>query len=219
VTSEQRGRCGPYSDHPTITGVNSDPWVDQNMWTGTANYSQTLHANGPTDWDIVANANLGNGGVLTYPNTGFWMTGPVDSSSSVISTFSTTFPHDAQTIGWAAYDLWFNNWADEIMVQTDISANPAYNCTPVATATFDGSPWHLCVFGSERVWKHGTDDQHLINEASGSIDVKAMLVWMEQHGYLKAGSTWTAASYGFEVCNTSGVNAAFQVNGFTWSAR
>lgn len=212
------GRCGPYSDHPTITGANSDPWVDQNVWTGNNAYHQTLYANSPGDWEIVANGDFGNGGVQTYPNTGFWMTGALDSSTSITSSFSTSIPHDAQTIGWAAYDLWLNNWANEIMIQTDIAANEWYQCTASASATFNGSPWHLCVYGSELIWKHGTDETHLINESSGSIDVRAMLVWLEQHGYLPAGSTWTAASYGFEVCNTSGVDATFRVNGFSWAA-
>jgi len=78
------------------------------------------------------------------------------------------------------------------------------------------------VVGAEQqiraAWKHGTDDAHLINQASGSLDIKAMLVWMEQHGYLPAGSTWTAGSYGFEVCNTSGADAKFQLNAFSWTA-
>ena len=80
-------------------------------------------------------------------------------------------------------------------------------------------PWHLCVFGTERVWKPGTDDSHLINQAAGSIDVRAMLVWMEANGYLPAGSTWTAASFGFEICDTRGNTQSFAVNGFTWDTQ
>ena len=213
------GRCGPYSGYTAISGANSNPWVDQNVWAGSGSYHQTLYANGPGDWYISANANVGNGGVLTFPNTGFYMTGTVDASTSITSSWSTVFPHNAQTIGWSAYDLWLNNWANEIMIQTDISANSNYNCAPVASATFGGSPWHLCQFGSELVWKHGTDDSHLINESSGSVDVKAMLVWLEQHGFVPASSTWTAASFGFEVCNTTGIDAKFQVTGFSWSAK
>jgi len=201
-----------------VRGANSNPWVDQNIWAAGSGYQQTMHANGPGDWYVVANGNFGNGAVLTYPNTGFFMSGKIDSYTSITSSFSTTFPHDSKTVGWAAYDLWFNNWADEVMIQTDISANSAYNCSPVASATFNGEPWHLCIFGSERVWKHGTDEAHLVNQASGSVDIKAMLVWMEQHAYLRAGSTWTAASYGFELCNTGGADTKFQLNGLSWTA-
>ena len=211
-------RCN-YSDYPAIVGANSNPYVDQNIWSGNTSYKQTLYARNPGNWYVVANANTHFGGVLTYPNTGFFMTGAVDSYSSITSSFGTGIPDNARTAGWAAYDLWFNNWQDEVMIQTDISANSDYDCTPKTTATIDGQPWHMCVFGSERVWKPGIDDQHLLNRTSGTIDIQAFLTWMEQHGYLPTGSTWTAGSYGFEICDTGGTNETFRVNAFSWIAR
>jgi hypothetical protein len=210
-------RCD-YPAFAGIVGASSDPYVDQNIWAGDANYKQTLYATNPGNWYVTANANTNFGGVLTYPNTGFSMAGSVDSYSSVTSSYSTTIPTNARTAGWAAYDLWFNNWNDEVMIQTDITANSYYDCTATTTATFGGEPWHLCVFGSERVWKPGTDDQHLLNTTSGTIDIQSFLTWMEQHGYLPKGSTWTAASYGFEICDTGGANENFQVNSFSWTA-
>jgi hypothetical protein len=200
---------------PYITGAASAPWVGPNVWNG-GGYQQTLCANSPKDWYITANANTNFGGVLTYPNTGFYMSGTVDGKSSISSSWGVTIPTNAQTAGWAAYDLWFNNWADEVFIATDINANSNYNCTGVATITVSGIPWHMCDFGSERVWKPGTDDQHLVNRTSGSIDVKAFLTWMEQNGKLPTGSTWTAGSFGFEVCDTGGTTQTFRVNDFSW---
>ena len=46
--------------------------------------------------------------------------------------------------------------------------------------------------------------------------MKAMLTWMETNGYLPAGSTWTAGSFGFEICDTHGVTETFTVNNFSW---
>jgi hypothetical protein len=188
------------------------------VWNGTSSYEQTLYANGPGSWHVTANANTNFGGVLTYPNTGFDMQGKVDSYSSITSSFSTSFPHNAKTAAWAAYDLWFNNWGDEVMIQTDLSVNSDYDCSATASATFGGEPWHMCQFGSERVWKPGTNDSHLNSQASGSIDIKAILTYMESHGTLPAGSTWTAGSYGFEICDTGGTTEQFQVTGFSWTA-
>ena len=210
-------RCN-FSNYPGIVGASSNPYVDQNIWSGNTSYKQTLYATNPGSWYVVANANTHFGGVLTYPNTGFNMAGAVSSYSSLTSSFSTTIPVNAQTAGWAAYDLWFNNWQDEVMIQTDITANSDYDCTAKTAATIDGQPWHLCVFGSERVWKPGTDDQHLANRTSGTINIQAFLTWMEQHGYLPATSTWTAGSYGFEICDTGGANETFAVNSFSWTA-
>lgn len=220
ITSDPAGHC-PFSAVSYITGVNSDPYVDQNIWNGGGGYQQTLYANSPEDWYITANANTNFGGVLTYPNTGFDMTGTVDSFSSISSSWNVTIPTNGQTAGWAAYDLWFNNWNDEVMIQTDLTvpSNGDYDCTGVATITVSGISWHMCDFGSERVWKPGTDDEHLVNRTSGTVDVKAFLTWMEQNGKLPAGSTWTAGSFGFEVCDTGGSTETFQVNGFSWDAQ
>jgi hypothetical protein len=42
---------------------------------------------------------------------------------------------------------------------------------------------------------------------------------MEQNGWLPANSTWTAGSFGFEICDTEGITQTFKVNGFTWDAQ
>jgi hypothetical protein len=189
------------------------------VWSGSSTYRQTIYANSPSDWYVIANGTSTDGSVLTYPNTGWLSQGKVDDFSVTASSFTTAIPHNSDTTGWAAYDLWFNNWAAEVMIQTDISASSAYDCSAVATATFQGEPWHLCVFGNERVWKHGTDDQHLINESSGTLDIKAFIVWMEANGYLPADSTWTSGSFGFEICDTKGTDARFQVSAFSWTMR
>jgi hypothetical protein len=218
VQTAEQGKCYYPADR-FITGASGDPYLNQNVWAGTSTYKQSLHGASPEDWYVLSSANTNFGGVLTFPNTGFNMAGTVDGKSAVTSSWSTDFPHNAQTAAWAAYDLWFNNWNDEVMIQTDISANSYYDCASVATAVFDGNPWHMCRFGSERVWKPGTDDSHRVNKPSGSIDIKAILVWMERNGSLPTSSTWTAASYGFEVCDTGALNEKFWVNGFSWNAK
>ena len=231
-----------YRDHPQITGIGNinyngnDPVINQDVWSGDSNYRSTLYANSPSDWKVVVNSsNTSGGGVLAYPDVGWFpypAETPIDSYSSITSSWNVTIPTDTSTTaGWAGYDLWFNgpwgNSPDEVMIQPDITANSNYVCTPVATATFNGMPWHLCVIGSgahpERVWKPGTDDQHLINQTSGTIDVLAMLKWMGQNKnprtgapWLAPGSKWFAASFGFEICDTHGITQTFHVNGFTW---
>jgi hypothetical protein len=215
VQTSEQGRCY-YPDDPAITGANGEPYLNQNIWTGARSYKQTLYGASPTNWYVIANANTGYGGVLSYPNVGWDMTGKVDSNSSITSSWTTSMPHDSRMAAWAAYDLWFNDWEDEVMIQTDIAANSYYDCDAVVTATFSGMPWHMCRFGSERVWKPGTDDRHLLNRATGSINIQEILVWMEKHGQLPAGSTWTAGSFGFEPCDTCGTDAKLAVTDFSW---
>jgi hypothetical protein len=118
------------------------------------------------------------------------------------------------TSAWATYDLWFNNWSNEVMIQHDFANNGP--CTFSATATFGGSGGvpvqnsGLCVFGSELVWKLTSG-----NEQTGSVDILAMVTWLENNGYMPANSTITDLSYGFEVCSTGGQNENFQVNSFS----
>jgi hypothetical protein len=211
------GRCS-YSAVPYITGTKGDLWVDQNAWTGDAGYDQMLHSTSPREWYIIGNADTNFGGVLTFPNTGFWMTGVVRETPPVTSSWSVEFPHTDTTMAWAMYDLWFNEWADEVSIIVDLSVNDYYDCEHVATAEFDDKPWHLCVFGSQRVLKPGVDDSSLRNEPKGWVDIHAMILWLEDNGYLPVNSTWTAASFGFEVCDTGGVDQKFAVKDFAWQA-
>ena len=115
----------------------------------------------------------------------------------------------------AAYDLWFNNWKNEVMIQTDFAPSGARCSSYEASATFGGSngvpvqKWSLCQFGSELIWQMPT------NEASGSVDIKAMTTWLENNGYMPQNSTVTAMSYGFEISSTGGQNQTFRVSNFS----
>jgi hypothetical protein len=217
------GECGPYPGNteissPDITAVT----VDQYVWNPTNGYTQTLYAYGPGNWHITANANTNFGAVQSYPNTGFQFMNAdaIDSFSTITSSWNVTIPTNAHTAGWAAYELWFNNRADEVLIQVALTVNSYYDCQPVTNpVTFGGMMWHLCVLGSERIWKPGVDDTHLLNQTAGTVDIKAMLVWLEQNSYLPQNSTWTAAGFGFEVCDTGGVAETFQVNAFSWTAK
>jgi hypothetical protein len=45
-----------------------------------------------------------------------------------------------------------------------------------------------------------------------------MLDWLEQHGHLPKNSSWTAASFGFEPCDTGAVDVRMRVTDFSWVA-
>ena len=217
-SSSRYGLCN-YSPDPYIIGAASNPAVGQNVWGGADNYTQELYSYGPGNWFITGKVNSNWGGVETYPNIGFKMTGRVDSFSSITSSFNVTIPKNNYTAAWAAYDLWFNSSPhNEVMIQVNITAPSWYYCAANATATFDGMPWHLCVFGSELVWKPGTNDSNMINRKSGVIDIKSMIVWLEHNGYLQNNVTWSSGSFGYEVCDTHNHTENFTVNNFTWSA-
>ncbi len=236
VTSAATGSC-PFPDpQPEFTGTapNSTPEVDQNVWNPINGWHQTLTANSPTSWSVLANMPTGNTGVVSYPNA--WARdyrGTVDSFPQITESFTESMPHNAQTSGWAMNDLWFNNWADEVMVQYDFSSNTDCDASTVVATNviFGGSngvpvqQWHLCDFtsagdsGHTLAWKLGaTEGSGKQSESSGSIDIKAMIGWLETNGYLPAASTWTALSDGWEICSTGGQNETFSLSNFSVNA-
>jgi hypothetical protein len=192
-------------------------------------WSQSLSADSPENFAITANYPAGNTAVCTYPNV--WphdATGAVDSYAQTTSSFSESFPHNAQTMGWGMYDLWFNNWANEVMIQYDFSNNAPCGTTPVTNKVFGGSngvpaqPWFLCTFGSPMAngsyqttaWKLGPNEAGKQSESSGSIDILHMIKYLEGNGDLPADSTWTAISMGWEITSTGGTNETFTGSGF-----
>jgi hypothetical protein len=133
------------------------------------------------------------------------------------SSFSENMNATSGTSAWAAYDIWLNNGKNEVMIQHDFANNGA--CTAQATTTFGGSggvpvqTWYLCQFGSELVWKLSGS-----NEQSGSVNILAMLTYLENHGFLPQGSTLGAIGYGWEIASTGGVNERFQVSSYSITA-
>ena len=231
TTSAAKGACYPYTYSQITSGPNglnsgneNKTSVGNNMFSSG---TQTLHASSPGDWEISANWPAGNTGVETYPSlsadyhelvNGTWITRPLSSLGSMVSSFNETMNATSKTSAWAMYDIWMGS-GDEVMIQHDF-ANNGY-CHVVATMAFGGSygvpvrNWHLCDFGTAMAWKLGTDDNNKVSEQSGSIDILGMLTWLENHGYLPRNDTLGAIGYGWEICSTGGVNENFQVSKFS----
>src|SRR5262249_22704525 len=127
------GACGPYTGYQGILvngsvppGVNySAPTITHDDWANNPAYTATIQANNPGNWQVTANVNTpGDGSVKAFPDAGWGMPWPevkVDSFPVTTSSWNVTVPTDnTQVDGWAGYDLWFNNWANEVMIQPDI---------------------------------------------------------------------------------------------------
>lgn len=237
ATSAASGSCGPYTD-PQISGINGTVTVGNNVWSPISGWSETLNADNPGDWSVTANMPAGNTAVVSYPNVGTtvpWLPGKdvnpnLSSWSAMTSSWNVNIASDANSgsMGEAGYDIWLNNWNDEVMIQTDFvgdSLRPRcdVNGDVIATASFGGSngvpvqSWNLCQFGSELIWQLPTGT----NDPSGSVDVMAMLTWLEDHGngkYLPSSSTLTALGFGFEICSTGKQNETFTLTAFTLTA-
>ena len=244
TTSTAKGECGPYSFPQTqgeppqgIAGTTGDITVGNNVWSEpSGSWSQTLNVTSPASWNVVANFPAGETSVRSFPNTGqtqTWITGTklpaaLSTWSSMVSSYSVSLNAHSGTVGEAAYDLWLNNWNDEVMIQTDFAGDSLrprcdVNGAVISTQTFGGTNgvpvqrWNLCQFGHELIWQTPTGT----NYSSDKVDVMAMLTWLEKNGggkYLPANSTLQAISFGFEICSTGGRDQTFQVNNFSFIA-
>lgn len=236
-TSAAQGSCGPYDNYPGITGTTSSTNIGNNVWNPIHGWHQTLAAISPGDWQVTANMPAGNTAVVSYPSVGanYGRTTdvptPLAKYSIIRSWFAENMHKTARTSGWAAYDIWLgpdncspansNCASHEVMIQHDFAKNGA--CTILAKATFPGRAghrqhWHLCKFGSEIIWKLGTDDQHKVSERTGVVHILAMLRWLIQHHYLPPHTGLWLIGYGWEICSTGGRPETFSVSGYTLRA-
>jgi hypothetical protein len=168
----------------------------------------------------------GNTAVVSYPSVGqnFHAVGalsqplPLSQLSTLTSSFSEAMNATAGTSAWAAYDIWTSG--GEVMIQHDFAGNG--DCSTSATGVTFGGPngvptqqWHFCKYGSELIWKLGVDENHKVNQQTGSVDLLGMLTWLVNHGYLPQNTTISLLGYGWEICSTGGQPETFTVDRFT----
>ncbi len=170
-TSVPLGICGPYS-YPQVTGSNGSNVNVQNGFWNSANApagsSQTMYSFSPGNWWVDANFPLGETEIWTYPDSdAIYLSAPplLSSFSYLYSSFGENMHLNPNTDAEAAYDIWLNGYANEVMIWNDVSnrGGPNYygGCTSKlsAQAVFGGERgvpkhlWNLAVCGSELVWQ------------------------------------------------------------------
>jgi hypothetical protein len=110
----------------------------------------------------------------------------------------------------AAYDIWANGGADEIMLWVD-----THNVWPLgsyqSTVAIGGSYWNV-YRGS-----NGTNPVFSFvrtsNETSGSVDIKGTFNWLSSRGWL-SGATLSTVQFGWEVSSTYNAGENFIVNNY-----
>jgi Glycosyl hydrolase family 12 len=176
---------------------------------------QTVTANSPADWSVTSNQAAGNSGVLTYPDVAQIFTlssdndPPISAYSSITSTFAENMNATSGTDAEAAYDIWLDNGngPGEIMIWVD-----NHGQTPAGddTGSFD-------VGGATyEVWNAGGTVSFVrSNEQSGTVDVLAVLHWLQSNGYVSATAQVGQVDFGWEICSTGGVPETFTISGYT----
>jgi len=222
--------CGPYLYSPDTESSGSNTYVGQDVFNPSSGMTQTTYVTNPGNWYTTAQIPYDSGdSVKSYPSIEQLYNGEVlDNFHNFYSSFAESADQSTNTSTDIGYDIWFNGgWNNEVMIQTDL-VNRGGQCGPVlATVQFGGTngvpvhTWDLCVYGTETIWQfQGTGSTYGMQ--SGSVDLLAMLKWLENNTnpntgarYLPAGSTMYDISYGFELCYTNNVQENFTITNFS----
>jgi len=172
------------------------------------------NADGTVSFVTTSNQPAGNTAVLTYPavQSNFNSNPALSSFRSITSSYTETSPHVGDYE--VAYDCWFNNQANEVMVWVD-----NYNQVPagkkVATGvTVGGHTWD--------VWWVQSSGYLAFNITStltsGTVDLLALFKYAVLNGWLPANSTVGQLAFGIEVCSTGGNAATFTIDSYSLTA-
>jgi hypothetical protein len=245
VTSAASGVCGPYTYAGNTTSNGYNTYVDNNCWADPG-CKQTVTAYNPGDWSVSADEPAGNGSVETAPETGQqfnnWCPAnntwanllpngcsnqantPISSMTELSSTYTESFPHNSQTIAQWAWDNWLSNdsgYPDEVMVWVDNNNrcnSGSYGTQQASPITVNGQEWTPYQYGSsEFIWSLGAPGQ-CAQQSSGTVDLLALLKWMQANGKAAAGATLGLTDAVWEICSTGGQPETFSVSKYTITA-
>ena len=215
ASAEAWSSCSRYATY-SENGYNllTDEWG--------ASSGQCVYANSSTNWYSVADYPNGTS-VQAYPDTEIGM-GNVNLSSlgAVNSSFNFSVPGGASYD--AAYDLWSDNNADEVMVWEDWNNNgpiaSSYSCNQLGV---NGCPFatNVSIDGVTYDVFQGTTDHNVVSflrtskTTSGSVNLLDLMNWVGNQGKLKS-KTFSTADFGFEITKTNG-SQTFTVNSYSLS--
>jgi hypothetical protein len=168
-------------------------------------------------------SNLVTNGCATAEDT------PISALSQLTSTYAESTPHNSQTIAEWAWDNWLSNdsgYADEVMAWVDDNGrcnSGSYGTQVHAPVTIAGQEWtpHRYPNSSEFIWSldgsggPGTCAQ----QASGTVDLLALLKWMQANGFAAPGAALSLVDGVFEICSTGGAQETFRVSSYSVTAR
>ena len=210
VVTQPTGTPCNLAAFPGITGSNgSNTQAGNNCWADpSCTFTSTFYD--PGNWNVVAKEPAGNTAVMAYPTVQQLYDYPALSSlPSLASSYAEDMGANSGTIAWAAYDVWLNNWADEVLIAVDNHGiDPSY-LPVVGHFTAGGQGYTLYDNGSERV---AVAD---VSQQSGTVDILAVLGQVQALGKLPASNTLSGADFGWEVCSTGGQQERFTVSSYS----
>ncbi|HWC79005.1 MAG TPA: hypothetical protein VG756_03480 [Pseudonocardiaceae bacterium] len=192
-------------------------WTDEgyyfnnDVW-GSGAGAQTIWANSPGNWGVWSDQ-PNTGGVKSYPHVGKDVSKTLSALSGVTSNFTVSTPSAGSFE--TAYDIWANGSGYEIMLWVDKTGSVGPIGSQVATATVGGSTWNVYSGsnGSNPVYSF----LRTSNTSSGSVDILAVLKWIESKGWY-GDVTLSTVQFGWEISSTNNTGENFADTAFAVNA-
>lgn len=193
--------------------------VWNNGWGGSFN-EQCIYANGFDDWWVWTNHPTEDGGIKSYPHVKQVVSYFVDDMPSITSSFNVSRPGSGSYN--TAYDIWYDNYAYEIMLWVNWSGGmgpiaynygcggyPATACPAATNVNVGGHTWDVF---------QGNNGHNIVysflrtsNTNSGTVDITAISQWLRNNGWF-ANAHLHDIQLGWEITQANGTN--FYMNDF-----
>lgn len=195
------------SSNQWASWTNGGYTIYNNVW-GSGASTQSIWANNYSNWGVWAQ-HPDTEGVKSYPN----VTKSIGKSLSSINTLRSSFNVTPPSSGSYAttYDIWTNGSTYEIMLWMNYngSVNPiSYNWDStgqpvpvISNVSVGGHTWNVYqgTNGSNIVYSFvRTSDTN-----SGTVDILAILNWININGWFNGTQTVNTVQFGFEITSSS----------------
>jgi hypothetical protein len=185
--------------------------VFNNEWNSAEAGPQTVWADSFHSWGVVS-TQADTTGVKTYPSVqeNFRDT-RLTSLRRLTSSFAESMPPAAAAYkAEAAYDLWLNDYQNEVMVWVD---NHGQQPNGIVSSEAVLSGQHFRVYRGNAhmvslVLLSGT------HESTGSLNLLLALSWLVDHGYLGGRALLTQVDFGWEIVSTDGIPLEFTLHNY-----
>lgn len=200
--------------------TSSNQWASWTNGTYTiyndgwgANFdSQTLWVNSATSWGVWS-LQTATSGVESFPNISRTFDKSISSLSSATSSYNVTDPGSGSYE--AAYDIWTEDNANEIMLWVDVHGAVGPLGSDVGSLTLDGKTWTVYkgTNGSNNVFSFVDTSAG----TSNTVNILHILTWIQNTKGWMSNETLGAVQFGWEI-TTENPGQNFAVNSYSASA-
>jgi hypothetical protein len=186
--------------------------LNNDVWGGGAG-PQTIWANTYSNWGVWSDQ-PGTGGVKSYPHAARTVGKAINSLSGVSSTFNVTVPGGGAYE--TAYDIWDSGYHNEIMLWMNKTGAVGPLGASQGTVTVGGHTWtaYKGSNGSNAVFSLVRTG----NTSAATVDVLAVLKWMENTKGWFGNVTLGSVQFGYEITSSpGGENFTTNSYGVSWS--